>query len=198
MATSPPRHPDRARRLTDPRRLETQLSEHALARLLALAGHEDLVDLGSGPGFYTDRMAALTSGTVYALELVPELQDHHRARGVPANVRLVLGDMTRLDLAPESVDVAVSIATWHETGGIIDLAGVVSALRPGGRLLVVDWRRDAESWNDGPPADQRFSKEEVAAAMAPGFAVTHSENLGPNMFAVVAERRERPSIPPSR
>lgn len=198
MAALPPQYHDRARRLSDPRRLETQLSEDDLARLLALEGHEDLVDLGSGTGFYTDRMAGLTSGTVYALELIPELQDHHRARGAPSNVRLMLGDMTRLDLPGGSVDVAVSIATWHETGGIIDLAGLVSALRPGGRLLVVDWRKEPDSWQGGPPAHERFSKEDVAAALEPLFFVTRSEDLGPNMFAVVAERRERPAIPRSR
>lgn len=57
---------ERARRLDDPRRLQTQVSEADLARILSLAGTEDLLDLGSGTGFYTDRMAALTQGLVYA------------------------------------------------------------------------------------------------------------------------------------
>ena len=88
--------PHRLQRLNDPRRLETQVSEHDLARLLALRGDEDVLDLGSGTGFYTDRIAALTTGTVYAVELQPEMNDHYRERGVPANVRLVHGDITAL------------------------------------------------------------------------------------------------------
>jgi hypothetical protein len=56
--------PEWAERLNNPHRLETQVSDAELARLLALTGHEDLIDLGSGTGFYTDRIAALTTGTV--------------------------------------------------------------------------------------------------------------------------------------
>ena len=90
--------PDHAQRLLDPSRLETQLGEDDLVRLLALRGDEDVIELGSGPGFYTDRIAALTTGTVYALDIQPEMLDFYRSRGVPDNVRLVLGDVTRLDL----------------------------------------------------------------------------------------------------
>ena len=198
MAATPPHHPDRVQRLDSPRRLETQLSEQDLARLLALGGYEDIIDLGSGTGFYTDRMATYTSGAVYAVELVRELQDHHRARGAPANVRFVAGDVTHLDLPPASADVAVSIAAWHETGGVIDLPGLAAALRPDGRFLIVDWRKEPASWEGGPPAGIRFSKEEVVRALAPFFTATHAEDLCGNMFAVVARRRDAVSSPPRR
>jgi len=177
---------ERAQRLNNSKRLKTQVGEQDLARLLALRGDEDLIDLGSGTGFYTDVLAGLTTGTVYAVELQPEMSDHYRERGVPANVRLVSGDITRLSLKPASADGVCCIATWHETGGEVDLAGLAQALRPEGRLVVIDWRRDPESWEDGPPADIRFTKEEVAAALAPYFTPVVVENLGCFMFAVVA------------
>jgi SAM-dependent methyltransferase len=190
-----PLSPDRAARLTDPRRLETQLSERDLARLLSLQGDEDVVELGSGAGFYTDRMAALTTGLVYALDVQPEMHAFYRSRGVPANVRLVTGDVTRLELTPESVDVACSIATWHESGGVVDLAGLFRALRPGGRLVIVDWRKDPESFEGGPPLDIRFTKEEVAGSLSPYFRVVSTEDLGRFMFAVVATRVDpRPAV----
>jgi SAM-dependent methyltransferase len=176
----------RAQRLNDRRRLQDQLSEQDLARLLALRGDEDVADLGSGTGFYTDHIANLTTGTVYAVEIQPEMNSAYRERGVPVNVRLVLGDITALSLAPASVDVACTIATWHETGGRLDLPGLVEILRPRGRLVVIDWRRDPESWEGGPPADLRSTKEEVAESLAPYFALISAENLGRFMFAVVA------------
>jgi SAM-dependent methyltransferase len=178
--------PEWAERLNDPRRLETQVSEHDLARLLALEGREDLIDLGSGTGFYTDRMAALTSGTVYAVELQPQISDMYLARGVPENVKLVRGDLTQLSLPAGSADVAVSIATYHELEGGLDLPGLVAALRPDGRLVIIDWRKAPESWEGGPPEEVRSSKEEVAAALEPQFFATRLENVGRFMFAVVA------------
>ena len=190
--------PERFQHLNDPGRLRSQVSEQDLVRLLGLRGDEDVLDLGSGTGFYTDRIAVLTTGTVYAVELQPEMNDHYRERGVPANVRLTLGDMTALPtdpaeggaLRPASVDVACAIATWHETGGKLDLEGLATILRPKGRLLVIDWRKDAESWESGPPVDIRFSKEEVTQALAPFFTVTSTEDLGRFMFAVAARRKE--------
>jgi SAM-dependent methyltransferase len=184
--SSSPKH--QAHRLNDPRRLNDQVSEQDLAQLLDLSGGEDVADLGSGTGFYTDRIAALTTGTVYAVEIRPEMNVAYRERGVPANVRLVLGDMTALSLPPASVDVACTIATWHEVGGRFDLPGLLEILRPQGKLVVIDWRRYPESWESGPPADLRSTKEDVAAALAPFFTAVSAENVGRFMFAVVARR----------
>jgi predicted methyltransferase len=61
-------NPDKARRLNDAGRLETQVGKETLVRLLGLDGDEDVADLGSGTGFYTDIVAGLTSGFVYAVE----------------------------------------------------------------------------------------------------------------------------------
>jgi SAM-dependent methyltransferase len=179
---------DRAARLNDVRRLETQVSEQTLARLLALRGDEDIADLGSGTGFYTDRIAGLTSGTVYALELQPEMHDFYRARGLASNVRLVLGDINHLALPAASIDVACSILSFHETGGGVGLPKLLDILRPQGRLVVIDWRKDPESWDGGPPPELRFTKEEAARKLAPFFDTVHAEELGRSMFAVVAER----------
>jgi SAM-dependent methyltransferase len=178
----------RAERLMDPTRLETQLSERDLARLLGLRGDEDIIELGSGAGFYTDRIAALTTGIVYGLDIQPGMHEFYRSRGLPMNVRLILGDVTHLDLRADSLDVACSISTWHESDGVIDLLGLSRALRPGGKLVIVDWSKDAGDLEHGPPLDIRFSKAEVAAALAPHFTTQSTENLGRFMFAVVAVR----------
>lgn len=190
--------PNRFQRLNNPQRLQSEVSEHDLARLLELQGDEDVLDLGSGTGFYTDRIAALTTGIVYAVELQPEMNEHYRERGVPTNVRLILGDITALPLPPPatadvalepaSVDVACTVATWHETRGKLDLSALAEILRPQGRLIVIDWRKDPESWESGPPEDLRSTKEEVAGSLAPYFPKIRTENLGRFMFAVVARR----------
>lgn len=180
-------HPERLRRLNDVRRLETQVGETDLSRLLALRGDEDVIDLGSGTGFYTDRIAALTTGTVYAVELQPEMNRHYRERGLPPNVRLVPGDITAIStgaLEPACADAACTIATWHEIQGRLDLAALSEILRPHARLVVVDWRTDPESWGNGPPESIRIAKEHVAEALATYFPRTAAEDLGRFMFAV--------------
>lgn len=180
-------HPEHARRLDDPRRLEAHLSELDLLRLLALRGHEDIADLGSGTGFYTDIVARRTSGTVYAVEISPAMNDHYRQRGTPPNVHLVQADVRSPGLAPASIDVAYSVVTLHETGGDIGMSGLLESLREPGRVVVVDFRLQPASWDDGPPAALRLSNEAAADIFRPHFETVMVEDLGSFMFALVAE-----------
>jgi SAM-dependent methyltransferase len=184
-------NPDKARRLNDVGRLETQVSKGTLLHLLALRGNEDVADLGSGTGFYTDIVAGLTSGFVYAVEFQAEMIDAYRERGVPDNVRLVQGDIRQLPLSVRSIDVAYSIAVYHETRGDLGLAVLLPALRPPGRLVIIDWRSDPESWESGPPARLRFDKADVAESLRPYFRSVLTENVGRFMFAVVASDKSR-------
>ena len=132
--------------------------------LLDLHGDEHVADLGSGTGFYTDRIAAHTTGTVYAVELQPEMQARHREHGVPANVSLVLSDVDDLPLDAGSIQRAVSINTFHEAHGAVGLARVARALTPGGMFVVVDWRRAPEAAGRGPRLEHRLTKEEAIDA----------------------------------
>ena len=84
----------RAAILDDDARLE-ELSLERLERLLDLHGDEDLADLGSGTGFYAERLASRTTGTVFAVEFQPVMQDLHRAKGPGPNVRLGAGRSRR-------------------------------------------------------------------------------------------------------
>ncbi len=180
-------HPERAQRLNDPRRLEVHLSEDDLVRLLDLRGDEDVADLGSGTGFYTDIVARHTTGTVYAVELSPEMSDNHRQRGVPANVHLVEADLRAPSLPPAGIDVAYSIVTLHETGGDMGMENLLESLRSPGRVVIVDFRSDPESWEGGPPAAVRVSNEEAAALFRPHFETVTVQDLSASMFALVAQ-----------
>ena len=186
LALDPVFNPDKARRLNDMSRLETQVGQETLARLLDLNGNEDIADLGSGTGFYTDIVAGFTSGLVYAVEFQPKMNEAYRERGVPPNVRLVEADLRDIPLRQGSIDVAYSIAVFHEAKGDLGLPNLLPLFRPPGRLVIIDWRSDPESWESGPPAALRFDKNTVAASLQPYFRRVSAENVGRFMFAVVA------------
>jgi SAM-dependent methyltransferase len=179
-------NPDRARHLNDVSRLETQVSKNDLVRFLALRGDEDVADLGSGSGFYTDIVAGLTSGVVYAIELQPKMIGAYRERGLPGNVRIVESDLRHLPLSPGSIDVAYSISVYHEVRGDLGLDDLLPLLREPGRLVIFDWRTDPESWESGPPASIRFDKTAVADSLRPYFEKVDAANVGCFMFAVTA------------
>ncbi len=182
-------HPMHAERLSDPRRLDNQLSEEDLVRLLDLRGDEDVADLGSGTGFYTDIVARHTSGAVYAVEISPEMTEAYRKRGVPANVRLVEADVRELPLTPGSIDAAYSIVALHEMAGDMEMGRLLDSLRAPGRVVVVDWRMEPASWESGPPAERRVSNQSALAIFEPYFETVTIEDLGSFMFALVARGR---------
>lgn len=166
----------RAHKLNDEERL-TLLSEETVVDLLQLRGTEDIADLGSGTGFYTNRLAARTTGTVYAVELQPEMQERHKARGVPGNMQLVLADARQMPLLDRSLDAVLSIYTFHEMPDVEGIRRAAATLRPGGRLLIVDWRRAEDAAEHGPPLKARYTKEEVTELLKPYFSSVDSGDL---------------------
>jgi ubiquinone/menaquinone biosynthesis C-methylase UbiE len=184
--------PHKAAMLDDESRLAL-LPEETVVRLLELHGEEDIVDLGSGTGFWSERLAERTSGTVYAVELQAEMQNLHAARNTHPNVRLVLAHVDELPLPPWSVDRALSIYTFHEAHAATGLELVGRALRPGGRLLVVDWRKSPEAADVGPPLAHRLDPEEIGALLAPWFRVLSADHLNEHLSAVVSEPLELPT-----
>jgi ubiquinone/menaquinone biosynthesis C-methylase UbiE len=136
-------------------------------RLLALAGVKPgatVVDLGCGPGFWTIPIAEIVgpTGQVIALDvssdLLAELGKHHP----PPQVRLVLGELPTIDLPDKSVDLVWAAFVFHEVEPPSTFAAEMRrVLRPGGTIIILDWRPDAKSV-DGPPTKQRFSTEQVS------------------------------------
>ncbi len=173
--------PSRAKKLNDEERLAI-LSVETLVALLDLSGVESLVDLGSGTGFYTNRLPERTTVTVYAVDVQPEMLERHVDRGIPANVRLVLADFRLLPLPEASVDRALSVYAYHEAPEAMGLERVARALKPGGRLVIVDWRRSYQAVEHGPPLDIRATWEEVADVLAPHFSYVEGQNLDRFLF----------------
>ena len=63
------------------------------------------------------------------------------------------------------------VDTFHHIGNrAAYFAGVRKSLRPGGRVAIIDFRKDAPG--DGPPAHFRFTPEQISAEMdAAGFTL---------------------------
>ncbi len=105
-----------------------------------------VADIGAGTGYYSWRMAQRVgaSGTVYAVDIQPEmlkLLERQMSRRGAANVKPVLGGLTDPGLPPGSIDLALMVDVYHEFEYPYEmLAAIVRALKPGGRLVFVEFR----------------------------------------------------------
>ncbi|MDG5759467.1 class I SAM-dependent methyltransferase [Natronococcus sp. A-GB1] len=183
---------ERADELEDPSRYR-YCSREELLELLAPTAEDVVADLGSGTGFYTDDVAPF-AGTVYAVDVQSAMHDRYREKGTPENVEFVTSEVSTLPFAEDELDGAFSTMTHHEYAtppgsaspddALEELARV---LRPGGRLVTVDWSGDGDG-EDGPALEERFSLEEAVDGLeAAGFEVETARGR-PETFALVAVR----------
>lgn len=173
----------------------------AVLRQLGLGADTSVADVGCGDGYFALPAAELVApATVYAVDLdaglLADLEADAAAAG-SANVETVEGDARRLDeLLPAPVDAALVANTFHGVEDPATFAGTVArALRPGGRLLVVNWhdrpREETPVAGEprGPPTEFRLSPAATVEAVAPaGFEPAATVDLPPHHYGLVLER----------
>lgn len=132
--------------LERPEREEEERTD-LLVEALALAPGDAVADVGAGSGYLTWRMARRLgpAGRVYAVEIQPLMLDLLRAqmerRGVAERVTPVLGTARDPGLPEASCDLVLLVDVYHELEYPFEVArALVRALRPGGRLVLVEYR----------------------------------------------------------
>ena len=122
---------------------------HAVVQALQLRPGMDIADIGSGTGFYSLLFAKTVgkSGNVFAVDVTDDFifNINRRAREQNLkNIHAVLSHQKSTLLAPESIDLAFICATYHHFEfPQTMLASIHHALRPGGKLVIIDFRKQA-------------------------------------------------------
>jgi len=122
-----------------------------------------VLDLGSGPGFWSLPLAEIVGadGIVWALDVSQEMLDLLVQRNPPAQVRLLRAELPQIDLPASSLDWIWAAFVFHEVTPPEILASEMRRLlKENGTLAVLDWRPDADT-ESGPPRHHRLSVEQV-------------------------------------
>jgi predicted methyltransferase len=160
---------------------------------LGIAERSVVADIGAGGGWFTIRLARRvgTSGLVYAEDIQPQMLEatmRRVAREGLENVRRVLGTPDDPRLPPGSCDAALLLDTYHELDNpVAMLRSVAKALKPQGRIGVVDFKRDG--LGPGPDLEERVDPDEVVRdAEAAGLRLVSRETFLPYQFMLVFGR----------
>ena len=119
--------------------------------LLGISTGKPVADIGAGSGWFTVRAArrVAPSGTVYAVDINPdaiEYVDERAKKEKLTNIKTVLGTANNPKLPPDSVDAVLLLKTYHEVAQPVELMkNVRAALRPGGRVGIVDRKGNGEN-----------------------------------------------------
>ena len=174
----------------DPARDAWQRPDDVL-RALELEPAMAVADVGAGTGYFSVRLArAVPRGEVIATDIEPDmvrfLSERARREELP-NLRAVQARPTASGLAASSVDRILVVHVWHHLSGRGEYArGLAAALRPSGRLLVVDFSPGAHR---GPPASMRVAPETVIEELeGAGLSASVLPTAPPDQYIVEARR----------
>ena len=136
--------------LERPERKDEEKPERVLAELDLKPGMI-VADVGAGSGYYSSRMAERVgpNGIVYAVDIQPEMIDIVKlqmSQRKVTNVKPIHCTETDPRLPAGTLDLAIMVDVYHELEYPYEmLAAVVKALKPGGRVVFVEFRGDDPS-----------------------------------------------------
>lgn len=164
--------PERAENLEDESRYRW-CSIEELISLLAPERDDEMADLGSGTGFYTDPIAERVR-LVHAVDVQPEMHALYEENGVPENVKQVTAEVSDMPFEDGSLDGVFSTMTYHEFSGIDAMEEIERVLAPGGRVVFVDWDRHGDGEGGSMPGERHDLGHAVTALGDVGLTVDHA------------------------
>jgi predicted methyltransferase len=202
---SPGRHPISGREYAWPMGLagapwldrEEREAEEAPTRALTLMKIEagsTVADIGAGSGYFTERLARLVgpTGRVYAADIQAGMLDLIRARMAReriTNVTLVLSSPADPRLPSSSIDLALMVDVYHELHDPQTvLARIRESLKPGGRLVLVEYKGEDPSIPILPSHKMTVAQAKMEIE-AEGFVLTTVESGLPRQHVLVFTSR---------
>lgn len=157
---------------------------------LGLKPGMSVADLGSGSGYFTRRFieAVTDSGKVYAIDVEPEMLAYvkesieHLHVSYTAEFLLARPDDPKLPTG--SVDLIFLCNVFHHLDDrTAYFSKVASALKPGGRVIIIDFYHDERSGNVGFPRKHLVPRERVIEEMTKaGYRVLREHSFLPRQY----------------
>jgi predicted metal-dependent enzyme (double-stranded beta helix superfamily)/predicted methyltransferase len=176
--------------LESPERAAWQKPDEVV-RALGLAGGETVADLGAGSGYFTVRLARAVEpkGKVLALDvdgrLLRYLDERVSREGIHGTESRVV-EPDDAGLAERSVDLVFLCNVYHELSDrAAYLRKLGRALRPGGRIAIVDFEKRADI-TEGPPFREKVARETVLEELGQaGFRLSVEHRFLPLQYFLV-------------
>lgn len=155
-----------------------------------------VADLGAGTGYFSRWLDAAVRprGVVFAVDTEPNLLAHLRSRAEEERTSTVIPVLASFDdprLPPGALDLVLIVDTYHHLDDRRAYLGRLgAALKPTGRIAIVDWKQG--ELPIGPPPDHKLARAQVIDEMrAVGWQLVDAPTLLPHQYVLVFARASR-------
>lgn len=183
--------PKKRKKLNDPLRLKW-VPPARIVQVMDLKEGGEYVDLGAGTGYISRAIGELVDAPViHAVDIEPLMvAEMESTLSEVAWIKPTLMERDRLPFADRSIDGLWSITVFHEFGAPeAILTEIHRVLKPGGRLLVIDWLKKPEACDQGPPLDHRVARGDVTTHLQDaGFTDVSSADGFIHHFGIMARK----------
>ena len=163
-----------------------------LLEKLPVEADDVVVDLGAGTGYFSLPIARrVKRGRVLAVDLQPEMLTRVRTAAARAgidNVEPVLATATDPRIPAASADLVLIVDAYHEFSHPREvMQGVVAGLKPGGRVVLVEYRAEDPSVPI-KRLHKMSQKQAIAELEQVGLRWLHTRDFLPQQHVLVFER----------
>ena len=177
-----------------------------ITRAVGLRPGDAVADIGAGTGLFTQLFAEQVGpkGTVYAVDIGPAflkyIAEQAKQHGHERVVKTVLNTQDSAELPAGSIDVAFICDTYHHFEHPEKmLASIHRALRPGGRLVIIDFdlRKDSSEFvKQRARAAKEVYYREIAAAGFEQIDTKDAPTIKDNFYAEFRRVERKPQAQP--
>ena len=180
-----------AARFEDPARAQWQKPTQVIASLGSLDG-KTVADIGAGSGYFAVPVGK-KAAKVIAIDIDQRFLDYieqkKQREKIGANIETRLASPDSPRLKPGEADMVLIVDTFHHIENRIDyLRNLKKALRKGGVLVIIDFKKEAPP-PPGPPVELRLAQKQVESELrSAGFAaVSMNRDMLPYQYVIKAQ-----------
>lgn len=176
-----------AARFEDPKRDDWQKPDEVIAAL-ALSADAKVADIGSATGYFPVRFAkAVPKGHVYGMDIESSMVDYLNRRAEREGLTNLSSHVAEFADAkiPEPVDLVLMVNTYHHIEGRpAYFAKLAQSLKPGGRLVIIDFKVESKMG----PAEKLPASQVEAELKTAGYTLAQRHAFLPEQFFSVFTR----------
>ena len=178
----------------DRKERETEENPDEALSIIGIKKGSSVADIGAGSGYMTVRLSKRvgSNGVVYASDIqqpMLDILDKRLKSSRITNVQLVLGAPDDPKLPPASIDLALLVDVYHEfSQPQAMLRGIHEALKPGGRLVLLEYKKEDPSIPIRP--EHKMSVSEAKMEVEPeGFRLGRVDDGLPWQHVLIFNKR---------